>query len=194
MVTSAEITREAANITHQAELGRPSDMQQVHAELQKDLKSYSPTDYNNLINGIKQQNGADQAANSHLPSLELYDSKGGNTPDSVKAVYSDAPSTGANNPSDQAAHGSSDQPAQGAGADPTGGGGGASNNASDAPPPPPGGGSSSNGSDAPPSPPGGGSSSNNDSGSDKPPSVPDPPKHNYGPPPTPPHGGACSAH
>jgi hypothetical protein len=192
MVSSAELTREAANITHQAELGRPSDLQQVNAELQKDMKNYSPSDYNKLLNGIKQQNGADQKANSHLPSLELYDSKGGNSPDSVMPRYSDATSANTPNASVGDGHGpdTSTDPTSAVGhsGDSSSGSNTSSSNGAGADIPP--NGNNGNGSDKPPDPP----DIHDPSDNPKPPLPPTPPSGDCSPPndtPPPPPPGAA---
>jgi hypothetical protein len=89
MTSSAEINHESVQIAHQAELGRPADLQHVHQELQNDMSKYSAKDYGTLLNGIQKQNDADIKANSHLPKLELSDSGGKGVNDSVSAHYAD---------------------------------------------------------------------------------------------------------
>jgi hypothetical protein len=88
-VPNPNIEQEATKLSQQAELGRPSDLQQVHQELQNDMKNYSASDYGQLLNSMQQQNADAVKANSHLPNLEFYDSGKSGVPDSVKARYAD---------------------------------------------------------------------------------------------------------
>jgi hypothetical protein len=64
-------------------------LQQVNHELQNDMKSYSPSDYNKLLTGIENQNAADVKANKQLPTLDLYDGNMKGAKDSVSAQSAD---------------------------------------------------------------------------------------------------------
>jgi len=139
-----EISSEANKIAAQGERGRPEDLQQVHKELQQDMKNYSAQDYGKLLKGIEQQNNSDMSANNHIPKLELYDSGKSGLPDSVKPNYDSAsgatgtpmdlnPATPSASSAGGTSHGYGDTGA-GAGANGPAGGG---SPASDTPPPSP---------------------------------------------------------
>jgi hypothetical protein len=89
MSSSSEIHSESTKLTHQAELGRAEDLQQVHKELQTDMNKYSASDYGKLLTSMQQQNKSDIKANEHLPTLEFYDSSNKGVPDSATADYRD---------------------------------------------------------------------------------------------------------
>ena len=83
------IENEAKTITRNAESGIQENVDKANERLREDSQSYKANDYGTLLKDIQTQNAKDISANSHLPKLELTDSKNGGVLDKLTPNYGD---------------------------------------------------------------------------------------------------------